>query len=163
MSSDLPPPAHLPSHSVLRKVANNPTEQKFRRIKRTAVEKRLRGVRAGLDLLRCVGFQATETHFVLPPSADIGALLLAVGIFQKRAEERRRAEAALQKVLKENTAKSKALTDKKREHARIMKKRQESSQKEVRDKVVVASKANSLSFGMKLKKFEPPPQPKGGG
>mmetsp|Transcript_9008 Transcript_9008/g.10833 ORF Transcript_9008/g.10833 Transcript_9008/m.10833 type:complete len:178 (-) Transcript_9008:330-863(-) len=147
---------------ILRNVLKNPTEPKFRKIKRTAIDKRLNGVRGALQILSFAGFQVSGEHYVLPETCELSNLVDVVEVFDKKAKDRAEAEAKLQEILAKNNKKAKAEMDKKEAHRKKIRAEQQQAQKEVKDKIIISSKANKINFGMKLKKFEPPKEQRGG-
>mmetsp|Transcript_556 Transcript_556/g.832 ORF Transcript_556/g.832 Transcript_556/m.832 type:complete len:194 (-) Transcript_556:553-1134(-) len=101
---------------ILRNVLKNPTEPKFRKIKRTAIDKRLNGVRGALQILSFAGFQVSGEHYVLPETCELSNLVDVVEVFDKKAKDRAEAEAKLQEILAKNNKKAKAEMDKKEAH-----------------------------------------------
>jgi len=148
---------------IFRNVQKNPTEAKYRKIKKTAIDKRLGGVVGAMTLMHHVGFQVQGEHYVLPEYVVLAHLCEALQTFDKKAQQRAEAEAQLKKIMEQNTQKANAQAAKKEEHRKKMRAQQEEAQKDVRKKIIVDSKANKINFGMKLKKFVPPPPAKKGG
>lgn len=148
---------------ILRNVLKNPTEAKFRKIKRSAIDKRLSNVRGALQILAYAGFTSHGEQYVLPETSDLSSLVEVVEVLDKRAKERIEAEAKLRTIMESNAKKVKAKMAQKELHRKQVRAQHAQAQKELRNKVVMESKANQLQFGMKLKKFEPPKeQPRGG-
>jgi len=101
---------------IFKNVLKKPEEVKFRRIKRTAIDKRLGSVVGALPLLQFVGFQAQDEHYVLPETTNLTNLVDAVEVFDKRARDMAEAQAKLEKVLQANTKKAKTEMAKKEAH-----------------------------------------------
>mmetsp|Transcript_11393 Transcript_11393/g.15945 ORF Transcript_11393/g.15945 Transcript_11393/m.15945 type:complete len:179 (+) Transcript_11393:81-617(+) len=148
---------------ILKNVLKNPSEPKFRKIKKSAIDKRLSPVNGALNILSFVGFVTSTEHYVLPESCELSNLLDVVEVFDKRAKERAEAEANLKQIQEANAKKVKAKMDAKNQHRKQMKAEHDAAQKDVRQKIIVESKANQINFGMKLKKFVPPKDPPKGG
>ncbi|GAB5355904.1 hypothetical protein AAMO2058_000245000 [Amorphochlora amoebiformis] len=148
---------------IFRNVLKDPSEAKYRKIKRTAIDKRLGSIVGALALLKHVGFEPIVEHYVLASNKDLSALVDAVEEFDSREAKRAAAAQKLKEVLEINNKKVKAEMQKKEAHRKKIKMQTESAQKDVRTRVITDSKANTLNFGMKLKKFVPPKDPPKGG
>jgi len=65
---------------IFRNILKKPQEAKFRKIKKAAIDKRLGSVVGALQLLKFVGFQSLDEHYVLPETTDLGNLVDAVEV-----------------------------------------------------------------------------------
>eukprot|EP00954_Amorphochlora_amoebiformis_P018759 1328255-Amorphochlora_amoeboformis.AAC.1 len=86
---------------IFRNVLKDPSEAKYRKIKRTAIDKRLGSIVGALALLKHVGFEPIVEHYVLASNKDLSALVDAVEVRAPEFDSREAKRAAAAQKLKE--------------------------------------------------------------